>query len=334
MTGGRNTQYQNFGIEIEMTGLTRNQAARAAGQFFGTTAMHVGGTYDAYTVVDRQRRTWKLVSDSSIITTTTNGQPASNLYAVECVSPICQYRDIETIQKLAVALQGAGAITNSRCGIHVHVDASRHTPQTLRNLVNIVASKEDLLYKALQVDVLRESYCEKTNARFLDAINRYKPNSMGQLKRIWYNGYDGSQHHYDSTRYHCLNLHSVFSKGTVEFRLFNSTLSPQHIKAYIQLCLAINNQALTQKFASPMRTQSTNEKYTFRTWLLRLGLIGDEFKEARACLLEHLEGNIAWKDPAQAEAQKQRLAERARLEQAQQQQRQDESPAFSMSQLG
>ena len=42
MTGGRNTQYQNFGIEIEMTGLTRNQAARAAGQFFGTTAMHVG----------------------------------------------------------------------------------------------------------------------------------------------------------------------------------------------------------------------------------------------------------------------------------------------------
>ena len=65
---------------------------------------------------------------------------------------------------------------------------------------------------------------------------------------------------------------------------------------------------LTQKSASYTRTQSTNEKYTFRTWLLRLGLIGDEFKTARKCLLEHLDGNIAWKDPAQAEAQRQRLA--------------------------
>lgn len=45
-------------------------------------------------------------------------------------------------------------------------------------------------------------------------------------------------------------------------------------------------------------------------WLLRLGLIGDEFKTARHHLLKNLDGNIAWKDPAQAEAQKQRLAEK------------------------
>ena len=51
----------------------------------------------------------------------------------------------------------------------------------------------------------------------------------------------------------------------------------------------------------------TNEKYTFRTWLLRLGLNGDEFKTARLHLLKHLDGCIAWKDPAQAEAQKERL---------------------------
>lgn len=47
--------------------------------------------------------------------------------------------------------------------------------------------------------------------------------------------------------------------------------------------------------------------------MLRLGLIGDEFKTARHHLLKNLDGNIAWKDPAQAEKQKERLAQQ-RLE--------------------
>ncbi|HRV29961.1 MAG TPA: virulence associated protein, partial [Spirochaetia bacterium] len=59
-----------------------------------------------------------------------------------------------------------------------------------------------------------------------------------------------------------------------------------------------------------------NEKYTFRTWLLRLGLIGDEFKTARLHLLDHLEGCIAWKDPQQAERQKERLKQKKEKEQA------------------
>ena len=123
-------------------------------------------------------------------------------------------------------------------------------------------------------------------------------------------GIDGSSEHYHSSRYHALNLHSVFQKGTVEFRMFNSTLHAGKVKTYIQLSLAICSQALTQKKASYERTVSANEKYTFRTWLLRLGMIGDEFKTARKHLLEHLDGNIAWKDPSQIEKQKQRFLER------------------------
>ena len=79
------------------------------------------------------------------------------------------------------------------------------------------------------------------------------------------------------------------------------------LRGLIQLCLAIGAQALNQTSASRRKTQTTNEKYTFRTWLLRLGLNGDEFKTARLHLLKHLDGCIAWKDPAQAEAQKERL---------------------------
>jgi len=43
------------------------------------------------------------------------------------------------------------------------------------------------------------------------------------------------------------------------------------------------------------------------TWLLRLGLIGDEFKTARHHLLKNLDGCIAWKDPQQAVMQRERL---------------------------
>lgn len=171
-----------------------------------------------------------------------------------------------------------------------------------------MASKEDLLYKTLQVEVAREHYCQKADTRFLEEMNRRRPKTMEQLERIWYNGDSGRQYHYDDTRYHGLNLHSVFSKGTIEFRLFNSTLHAGKVKSYIQLCLAISHQALVQKGASHTKTQSSNEKYTFRTWLLRLGLIGDEFKTARMHLLKNLEGNIAWRDPTQAETQKKRLA--------------------------
>lgn len=320
---------QNFGIEIEMTGLTRVAAARIAAGHFGTQAAHVGGSYDAYTVRDDRNRQWKLVSDASIRCRNGNNRPAGRDYSVEFVSPICQYEDIETIQELVRELRAGGARVNNSCGIHVHVDASAHTPQTLRNIVNIMASKEDLLYKTLQVQVDRQRYCQKADTGFLEELNHKRPRTMDEVEQLWYNGYGGRYTHYDESRYHALNLHSVFSKGTIEFRMFNSTLHAGEVKSYIQLCLAISHQALVQRGASRMKTQPENEKYTFRTWLLRLGMIGDEFKTARRHLLKNLEGSIAWRDPAQAEAQKARLAAKRQAELEAEEQRHSEEESVA-----
>ena len=305
---------QKFGIEIEMTGITRNAAARVIAGYFRTTATHVGGGYDVYSIRDNTDRQWKIMSDASIRCEARGERSGSDLYSVELVSPICQYDDIEKIQEIVRKLYKAGARVNNTCGIHVHINAATHTPKTLRNIVNIMASKEDLLYKTLDIKVDRERYCKKAEERFLNEVNQRKPETMRELNNLWYNGRDGSGRHYDNSRYHGLNLHSVFSKGTVEFRLFNSTLHAGEVKSYIQLCLGISHQALVQKSASRAKTHSANEKYTFRTWLLRLGLIGKEFETARLHLLKNLEGNIAWRDPAQAEAQKQRLAAKRQVE--------------------
>lgn len=302
---------QRFGIEVEMTGITRSEAAKVAGEYFGTEAQHEGTYYDTYYALDSQSRKWKFMSDASIEAQQKSGTRtvrASRDYQTEMVSPICKWEDIEKIQELMRELRTKGAITNDSCGIHIHIDASPFDANTLRNITNIMASKEDLIYKALQVSVARQHrWCRPVENRFLEEMHQRKPKTLDEVSRIWYNGESRSYEHYDDSRYRCLNLHSVFQKGTLEFRLFNGTTHAGKIKAYIQFCMAVTAQALNQKCASRIKTETTNEKYTFRTWLLRLGLNGDEFKTARQHLLANLDGCIAWRDPAQAERQKERL---------------------------
>ena len=293
---------QRFGIEIEMTGITREKAAEAIAEYFGTESFYIGTYYKTYGAKDRQGRTWKATYDSSIIAQKKSGGRtvgANDTYKCEIVSPILTYEDLPDLQEIVRQLRHKGAFVNDQCGIHIHVDASRYTPQTLRNLVNIIASKEDILYKALRIDPARMRWCKKTNERLIEAINRRKPQTMEALKDIWYAGSTrGRDEHYNDTRYHGLNLHSAFTKGTVEFRLFNSTTHAGEVKAYIQFCLAVSHQALTQKKASARKTVTDNEKYAFRCWMLRLGLSGDEFKTCRLHFLKHLEGNSAWRNAA------------------------------------
>ena len=313
---------QRFGIEIEMTGITRRKAAEVTAAYFGTESGYIGTYYETYAALDRQGRQWKFMSDGSIDEERIVGNrrvQADSEYSTEMVSPICRYEDIKAIQEIIRELKRHGAVTNRSCGIHVHVDASPFDARTLRNITNIMASKEDLIYKALKVSVARERrYCKKVEERFLEELNQKKPKTLDGVEQIWYDGRSRRGRHYDDSRYHCLNLHSVFQKGTVEFRLFNGTLHAGKIKAYIQFCLAITAQALNQSCASRRKTQTTNEKYTFRTWLLRLGLIGDEFATARQHLLAELPGCIAWRDPAQAEAQKERMRQKREKERAEQ----------------
>lgn len=294
---------QRFGIEIELTGITREDAAKVIAKYFGTESYYIGTYYKTYGAKDRKGREWKATFDSSIVAQKKVRRQvisAEEEYKCEIVSPILTYGDIPDLQEVIRQIRHKGAFAREKCGIHIHVDASRYTPQTLRNMVNIIASKEDILYRALQIDPARLYYCKKVNERLIETINKKKPKTMEQLKDLWYAEDPNSNRnkHYNSTRYHGLNLHATFTKGTVEFRLFNSTTHAGEIKAYIQFCLAVSHQALTQKSASPRRTVTDNEKYAFRCWMLRLGLIGNEFKTCRLHFLKHLEGNSAWRHGA------------------------------------
>ena len=208
-----------YGIEIEMTGLSRGKAAETLAGFFGTRAEHTGGGYDAYAMRDAQGRVWKIVSDGSIQTQKkVRGQTvyADSTYSVELVSPVCVYEDIGTIQEIVRALRRNNALVNDSCGIHVHVGAEKFDAQHLRNITNIMASKEELIYKALQVDLNRsEDYCRRVEQRFLRQVNEQKPQSLDRFKSIWYNGRDGSNVHYHASRYH-----AFYAQKKVMLRIF------------------------------------------------------------------------------------------------------------------
>ena len=291
-----NMREQTFGVEIEMTGITRNRAAKTIATYFGTEASHYGGGYYACHATDRQGRTWKAMSDSSIRAEKKDGSYASDLYKTEVVTPILRYEDIEDLQEILRRLRKAGAVVNSSTGIHIHIGAENFTPATLCNLLKNIRSKEDILYKAIQVKENRARYCQKTNQKLIEMIEAHRPKTRAKLADLWYaEAPHGRDHHYNSSRYHGLNLHAYFTKGTVEFRLFNSTLHARELKAYIQFCMAVTAKAVNTKKASSKPSSSDNEKYTFRCWLLRLGLNGDEFKTCRFHLRKHLEGNSAWR---------------------------------------
>lgn len=297
---------QTIGVEVEMNEITRRAAAKIAAEFFGTgrfedTAIRNG--YSTWSAWDSEGREWKFQKDVSIA--------GPDLKKCELVTPILNYNDIETLQELIRRLRKAGAKSDATrgCGVHIHIGANGHNAKTLRNLANIMASHEELLASALNLDRSRmDRYCRTVNPYFLKALNKKKPTTMSALADIWYNEQDanyGRTHHYNNSRYHMLNLHATFTKGTIEFRLFQfdapsgtrkNGLHAGQLKSYIQLCLALSSMAKAAKSASPKPQQTENPKYAMRTWLLRLGFIGEEFKTARETFTNRLDGDTAFRN--------------------------------------
>ena len=293
---------QTFGVEVEMNNINRRTAAKTAAAYFGTgefRSTSARNGYGAYSAWDGEGREWKFQRDVSI----SGPEPEQ----CELVTPVLTYRDMELLQGLVRELRRAGgkSCPSRGCGVHIHIGGDGHTPQTIRNLVNLMAAHEDQLTKAIEIGAARQRrYCKTVDPAFLERINTQKPKTKEALARCWYNGPTETAH-YSSTRYRMLNLHSYFNRyHTIEFRCFNfdektadrqGGLHAGQLKAMIQLCMAMSQMAKQLRTASPRKQQTENEAYAFRCWMLRLGFIGDEFKTARDYFMRNFEGSSAWR---------------------------------------
>ena len=208
---------QNFGIEIELTGITRKNAVKVIANYFGTTSSYLGSYYQTYGATDRKGRTWKAMSDGSIRTQKkVDGciVTADSDYSCEVVSPILQYEDIEDLQNIVRELVKAGAMANSSCGIHVHVDGANHTPESLTRLLNLATGRQDLFYEALQIGNRANRWCHKISPELFKAMKNGGKDSRQAAERTWYStandGYTGriDHDHYRNTahRQHDMGL--------------------------------------------------------------------------------------------------------------------------------
>jgi hypothetical protein len=233
-----------------------------------------------------------IVADASL-----TNVPA-NLRA-EVVSPVLNYEDIQVLQDVVRAIRRIGATVDEKCGIHIHVDATAFDGKTLGNLAKIVHKQEPLILTALGVSESRLSnYTKPVSPELIAKIERSRPKTREQMNRIWYGYHNHNPQHYDQTRYHGVNLHNVWYRGTVEFRWFQATLHAGKVRAAVQFVLAIAAKALNSRGASSRKREfdPASAKYDFRVFLLHLGLIGDEFKTARKHLLNAMPGDAAWKN--------------------------------------
>ena len=288
---------EKFGIEIEFNNINRAKAAEIINTTLNGTLTE-NDILNIYVIEDQQGRKWTITRDSSI------EGPADE--ECELATPPIYTADLPILKEIIMSLKAAGAkSSNARhCGIHLHIDSSKHTPKTIRNLVNIMAAHEDQLFKAFEVDEQRiRNYCKRAEKLFIEKINQNKVETVRELEDAWYR-YTGPcthrEDHYHMSRYHALNLHALFTRyHTIEFRFAQWTEETSMdwtvLESFIRICLAMSELARKAKSASFKRQSDWTSAYSFRCWLLRLGFIGEDTKDVRKFLLKNFEGTKAWR---------------------------------------
>jgi hypothetical protein len=94
----------------------------------------------------------------------------------------------------------------------------------------------------------------------------------------------------------------------IEFPWFTREVTAEEAKAYTLFVSLLCKLSKELKHASSRPVETDNEKYAFRCFLLRLGFIGPDYKEARKILLQNLTGSAAFRNGAPAKTEEQKEA--------------------------
>lgn len=166
-------------------------------------------------------------------------------------------------------------------GYSVEFPMEGHTGISLRNLVNMLASKEQLLIAAFGLSQ------RLMDDHFAEELSHKEIGSVEAIARAF--------EELGPARCRCLALDR--EKRKVSLKLLRVKLEPDEIAAFIDLAVCINENALKLKTSSYRPAQEENPKYALRTWMIRLGLNGNAFKKTRKTLLSRLTGSSAFRSP-------------------------------------
>ncbi len=241
---------------MKFKGIARKELAQALANVLESELSYKGAPSFNYTVKDANESEWVISKGD------------------ELVFPADAINRADTLGKLKDALAETGFSTEG-CTSKITISAEGHTGATLRNLLNMLASKENIILKAIGADD-----SNRLSREFIENINHFRPETVENFKELL-----------SAPTAEGIKPLVEFGDGTITFNWFPATLNTAEIEAYTLFAQALNQQAMVQKTASNKETITDNEKFTFRVFLLKLGFIGDEYKSARKVLLKNLSGN-------------------------------------------
>lgn len=177
--------------------------------------------------------------------------------------------------------EDAGVVTASLGkvkGFELILPMTDHTEGTLQNLINMISSKQHLLTLAFEgskvfvSDILAEKL-EGQNIKDLEGLKQALENFQDELPGLEFD----------------------FENQKITFTLQKENETEEEKTAFKELITLIDQYAKTLKRASYKQAQDDNPKYALRTWLIRIGMNGPEYKETRKILLKNLEGSGAFR---------------------------------------
>ena len=167
---------------------------------------------------------------------------------------------------------------------------SKHTVSSLTNLICMIHTRGPLISKATggtfhaDKDLVDDILDRHTFLRTEDLI---------AFVQEW----DGSEN----------GLQGIsFDEEKVTFDGFRDVRDAEHLQTFTKLAAAMNKMAQTQKRVQAKETDDSNEKYSLRVWLVRMGMNGPEYKAERKILMKNLTGHAAFRTPADEEKWKAR----------------------------
>lgn len=245
---------RHLGVEIELTGIKRSDLVKALENLFHTTAKAIKSktTDDGYTyhkIPDEKGNYWTVVRDRSVkpqkYIEKTKGSKAFRVtdiddkeYMVELVSPVLTNETLPTLFTVVSVIKSLGGLVNETCGIHVHID--KMELDDCISLFKRWVSEQDAIFNSFEVkDNRRNKYCKL----YADVPLEEFEDLEGFLQFLWVNYRDKSvdlRHvirNSRSLRYYGLNFHSLLTHGTIEYRIFNSTLDNVQIAKILKWVL-------------------------------------------------------------------------------------------------
>lgn len=244
-------RWKKYGIEMDMTGITRKAVAEILAEQFDTKVVFCLSD-NGYNVPDQNQRLWRILPSDSIKAEKYNGEKvvgANYMYQVKLLSPFLYENEFPMLEKALEQLELRGAIVNDSTKMNLLLDVSciENWEKYQTNLENLYESKGELFQKALDIP-----------------FSQVTDTSQGK------------------------------ENGVISFPYFKSTLNKKELLSDIQFAQIVSSFAENNRTVSQKKSENQNDKFMMRTWLVRAGMVGEEYKFARKMLTKNLEGNSAW----------------------------------------